>query len=209
MTPSPVRVGACAGVILLVGLAGPALGGDPRTHDGFFLRLSAGGGYGETEIDASGVPFLPGDNLKLSGATGDINLAIGGALKENFLLHGTIWGWAVSGPDVESGGVTETVDANLTMSGVGIGFTWYVMPVNVYFSPSVGLANLSVERDNVTVSTDAGFGLDLTVGKEWWVSDGWGLGLAGGFSWHAVGDGTVDEVWSGPGLGLRFSATMN
>lgn len=207
--PSPVRAGVCAGVILLAGLAGPALSGEPRTHDGFFLRLSAGGGYGETEIDVSGVPFLPGDNLKLSGATGDINFAIGGALKENFLLHGTIWGWAVSGPDVKSGGVTETVDANLIMSGVGIGFTYYVMPVNVYFSPSVGLANLSVERDNVTVSTDAGFGLDLTVGKEWWVGDGWGLGLAGGFSWHSVGDGTVDDVWSGPGVGLRFSATMN
>lgn len=199
-------LGALGWIVVSVG-ATPAVGGEPRTHDGFFLRLSAGGGYGETKI---GLPSsLGGGDLKLSGGAGDVNLAIGGAIKPNLIVHGTLWGWAVSSPDVEVPGASGTADANLTMSAFGVGLTYYVMPVNFYISPSVGISELSIEENNVSYSTDPGFALDATIGKEWWVSDGWALGAAAGFSWHTVSDSDINENWSGPGFGIRFSATMN
>jgi hypothetical protein len=39
-------------------------------------------------------------------------------------------------------------------------------------------------------SSDTGFALDATVGKEWWVGDNWGLGFAGDFTYlSAQGQG--------------------
>jgi hypothetical protein len=51
--------------------------------------------------------------------------------------------------------------------------------------------------------------LDFTAGKEWWVSDGWGLGVAVSAAWFAVEDNEVKESWKGPNLAVLFSATFN
>jgi len=205
MMPSN-RHGALAVSVLALAVvaAAPALAGEPRTHDGFFLRLSAGGGYGQTKVTVFD------EDLKLSGAAGDINLAIGGAVTPNLAVHGTLWGWAVSSPDVELGSASGTAsDATLNMSSYGAGITYYFVPANVYISPSLGLSILSIEEGGESARTDTGFGFDATIGKEWWVSDGWGLGVAGAFTYHSVPDGDIDERWSGPGFAVRFSATYN
>ena len=178
--------------------------GEPQTHDGFFLRLSGGGGYAESSVNS------PIGDVKLSGATGDFNLAIGGVVSPNLAVHGTIWGWTASDPDVEIGSASGSASgASLTMSAFGAGITYYFVPINMYISPSLGFGTLSVEEDNVSASTDTGFALDATLGKEWWVSGGWGIGVAGAFSYHVIPDGAISEDWGGPGFGLRFTATMN
>lgn len=194
-------IGAVGMILLMSNSA--SLAGEARTHDGFLLRLSAGPGYGETSID-------PGEKIKMSGASGDMNIAIGGIVAPNLAVHGTLWGWLVSGPDVEVGSESGTAnDANLSVSFFGGGITYYFMPINIYVSPSIGAAVGSIEEGNTTYETDTGFGLDLTLGKEWWVGDGWALGAAGAYSWHSVGEPNVDDKWSGSAFGVRFSATMN
>jgi hypothetical protein len=89
---------------------------------------------------------------------------------------------------------------------MGGGVTYYIVPANVYLSGSLGLGWLSATEN---VESDVGFGLDITLGKEWWVGGSWGLGLAGAFGYHSVPDGVVDANWSGASFGLRFSATLN
>jgi hypothetical protein len=192
-----------------------SLAGEARTHDGFLLRLSAGGGYAETAIDL--LPFeldtlqTETVNFELSGASGDINFAIGGMVTPNLAVHGTLWGWLVSSPDVKVDGTDAGTldDYTVNMSAYGAGITYYFMPINIYVSPSIGLAILSVEEGGTSASTDTGFAFDATVGKEWWVGDGWGIGVAGAFGWYSVPDGDIDEKWSGPGFAVRFTATMN
>lgn len=177
-------------------------GGLPRTHDGFFLRLSGGGGHASTSIGEGG------SKLEMSGGAADINLAIGGVVSRDLILHGTLFGWAIADPTVKLGSAESSANADLTMSGFGGGITYYFMPVNMYLSPTVGLASLSLDGD-VDGSTDLGFALDLTLGKEWWVGGGWGLGLAGMFGYHSIPEKGVDESWSGTSFAVRFSATMN
>lgn len=186
-------------------------GGEARTHDGFFLRLSAGFASTETKIsDATG-------KLKLSGSAGDVNLAVGGVIAPNLAIHGTIFGWSASDPDAEItvygvGSGSGSISGTVTMSAVGGGVTYYIMPANFYLSGSVGLARLRFDSNTSGVpngDSDSGFALDLTAGKEWWVGRNWGLGAAGDIMIHSVPDGGLPENWAGPSFGLRFTATMN
>jgi hypothetical protein len=183
--------------------------GEARTHDGFLLRLSAGGGVANTQIDS------PLGEYDINGPAGDLNIAIGGMVAPNLAIHGTLWGWAASEPDVDFdvpllGSGSTNLDGTVTLSAFGGGVTYYLMPANLYFSGSIGMGTLAVDGDNFEADSDAGLAFDLTLGKEWWVGDAWGLGLAGGFGYHSVpADEDVDENWSGTSFTLRFSATLN
>jgi hypothetical protein len=191
--------------------AGPAYaGGQPREHDGFFMRLSLGGGSGSANIEEGG------NKAKFNGGAGDMNLAFGGMVSKNLALHGTMWGWGVQDPDADItivglGSGSGTFNGFLAMSAIGPGVTYYLEPANVYFSGSIGIGNLS-GSDDLEGSTDTGFALDATVGKEWWVGNNWGLGFAGDFTYLSAKDKDIvgsSESWGVTGFGLRFSATFN
>jgi len=187
-----------------------ASAGEPRTHDGFFLRLSAGSGSANSKFE------LPGMAEKVSGSgSADLNFAVGAMIRPNLAIHGTMWGWVIENPDVElatTGNPTKTSSLNgdFDMSAYGGGLTYYFMPVNIYLTGSAGFATLTVSgSDNVSTETDNGFALDLGIGKEWWVGKSWGLGFNGGYSYHTVPEHGVSENWSGSGYAIRFSATYN
>ncbi len=200
---------AVAGILLALA-AMPASAGEPRTHDGFFLRLSTGFGAANADIsDATG-------SLEVSGTAGDVNIAVGGMVNPNFALHGTIWGWSLSDPDGKItiagiGSGSGSLAGTVTMGALGVGGTYYFMPYNFYMTGSVGMGSLSASGD-LDGKTKPGFALDATLGKEWWVGDAWGLGLNGGVSYFSSKDDTIigiNENWSGPAFGVRFSATFN
>jgi hypothetical protein len=199
------RVSTATLLVLFTLAAGDALaGGEPRTHDGFFLRLSTGLGMAGSSLDASGGSFEV-DNQ----ASGDANFAIGGTVAPNLILHATMWGWILDEPDVTIGPGSGKYDGFIAMNAFGGGLTYYVMPANVYFSGSVGFGKITLDGGSIEGDTDNGFAMDMTIGKEWWVGDSWGLGIAGGFSYHSVPDDVVDSNWSGVGYALRFTATLN
>ena len=95
------------------------------------------------------------------------------------------------------------------MSGVGAGVTYWFMPVNLYLTGTLGIGTLRVDGGGNSDTSDAGFALEMALGKEWFVSDRWGLGIGAGFTYHAIPDGGIDESWSGTSFTLRFSATFN
>jgi len=208
------RTAACGSALVVLGafaLAGPAnAGGQPRLHDGFFMRLSVGGGSGKASIDENG------NHAELKGGAADMNLAFGGMVSNNLALHGTMWGWGVQDPDASVtlagiGSGAGSLNGTLAMSAIGPGVTYYVMPANVYLSGSIGIGSLTGSKD-LNGSSDTGFALDTTIGKEWWVGDNWGLGFAGDFTYLSAKDKDLvgsTQNWSVTGFGLRFSATFN
>ncbi|HUG38712.1 MAG TPA: outer membrane beta-barrel protein, partial [Candidatus Limnocylindrales bacterium] len=169
---SMMRVAAAFLLAALV--AAPASAGEPRRHDGgFFLRLAPGGGYSRTAIDEAGERFA------FKGPSGSFDLAIGAVVKENLAIHATLGAWAVVDPTVEFFGLEEEVrDTSVTMSMLGGGFTYYFGPSNVYLTASAGAAVLSLEFEGDTEDSDTGIAFDVGLGKEWWVSDRWGLGAS-------------------------------
>jgi hypothetical protein len=170
-----------------------------RDHDGgFFLRLSGGVGGAQTTLE---------DNLRsFSGMSSSTNVAIGGGIFKNFALHATLFGFLIPEPEEEYFGFPVDNDRDIMLSAVGVGVTYYIMPVNIYLSPSIGIGTLSDESGG---GTDVGVALDLTLGKEWWVGGNWGLGVAGAFGFHSVPQIDNDLRWEGFDLDLRFSATLN
>jgi len=207
-TVAGLKIAAAA--LMLAFFSTTSEAGNPREHDGFFLRMSVGGGHADTEIDDE----IGDGEVELSGPAGDYNFAIGGVVGENFALHGTFFGWGVEDPDTEifDGGFVEEgeLEGRISMSAIGGGVTYYLMPVNLYFSGSVGAAQLYFDSDFFGEGdSDWGIAGDFTVGKEWWVGNSWGLGFAGGMSLHSIPDGEFDENWSGKSFALRFSATFN
>jgi len=205
MSRRPILIAAFAAMLVsLLTTADHAAAGDPRTHDGFFLRLSGGGGTARTELD------VPGAKVKMDGGTGDLNFAIGAVVAPNLAIHATVFGWLVSDPTVEVDSLgSGTANGDLDLSAFGAGLTYYFMPANIYVSGSAGIGKLTIDSPSGNAETDNGFVGELTVGKEWWLGNSWGLGLSGSFGFHSIPDGDVDESWKGTSLALRLSATLN
>lgn len=194
---------------LLVVLAVPTLvwAGGPRDHEkGFLLRMVLGGGGAGSKIESGG------ESLDFSGTGFVFDVAVGGTISPNLAIHGSFFGWSISDPDLEaktdSASGTVSTSGNLTMSAFGAGVTYYFMPVNLYLSGNLGFGTLSGDGD-IDGETDMGLALNVMVGKEWWLSNRWGLGVAGSFGYHSLPDKDVDEKWSGTNFALLLSATFN
>ncbi len=174
-------------------------------HDGFYLRLNLG--FGGTSGSLSDY------DLKVSGASGIAEIAIGGVVAENLIIFGEAFAHVITGPTVTLNGDSAQYDTDTSAGAeaLGAGLAYYFMPANVYIAGSVDAFRLFVQHNGEDVAhTDAGVGLHLMVGKEWWVSDGWGLGVALELFGGRVKD-TTDSYgsWTAGTLGLTFSATYN
>ena len=98
------------------------------------------------------------------------------------------------------------------MSFLGIGLTYY-LPINVFLSGSIGLASFNLQDNgddgNIEGSTEEGLGFQVAVGKEWWVSDNWGLGVSAAFTYGSAEDKHDAGDASAYGINVMFSATFN
>jgi hypothetical protein len=191
--------------LLVASLAATAWAG-PRDHDGgFFLRLS--GGYGTVTT----LHDIGETDQEVSARTADVNVAIGGMVTPNLAIHGTLfgWSWFTPHPEISLYGSSETLVSNVSLESIGVGLTYYIMPINTYISGSIGAAGLTFDKGYTRGETDMGPAIDLTMGKEWWVSDSWGLGVAAGFGYHSVPERGEEGDWTGWSLGIRFTSSYN
>jgi hypothetical protein len=183
------------------GLPAPARRAPITHHYGFFFRPDLGIGY----LHAATQSY----DASLYGAAGSLGIAVGGAIDHHNIIAFHIWDLAVSNPTGSTAGVTRPIDGSVGLVVMGPEYTYY-SDDNIYFSLSPGLSQLAFESNGTTSHSSAGFGLRLALGKEWWVSENWGLGLAGHFSFSANQDsGPNPPTWITWGLSVAFSATYN
>lgn len=175
-------------------------------HDGFYLRLQVGGGYTRASV--------LDEDLAIKGGGAGINAEIGGALTRNLILYGKLFGTSAPNPDIEVGDITvegrdESVSHNY--GAVGVGLTYYLMPANVYLSGALAFGQLSITQDGDDVAeTDVGGSLHLGIGKEWWVSKNWGLGVGAELALGRVPEKNNDDVrWNVVNGMVFLSATFN
>jgi hypothetical protein len=178
-------------------------------HTGFFLRLAIGPGYGWAERN-TGVEDIAAYGLGFLFA-----FDIGGAVTENLIVHARISDFVNLGPTFERDGREYDGPDELTLAFIlyGGGLTYYFMPANVYTTVAFGAALGLLELDGDAYSeSDVGFGVDVDLGKEWWVGSEWGLGVAARFSYASVppSSSNADADWlDGIAVGALFSATYN
>jgi len=186
-----------------------------KTHTGFYLSMQTGpafgyingkGEYGDGNQDFS---------LRVSGTGFGLDFQIGGAIKENIILHGTIGFKTIFGPEIDYGTTHVKISQDYSFDElmiVGIGTTYY-MQKNFFLTGNLGIGqfSLSDESSNTTVDTGSGFSYQLKAGKEWWVSSRWALGAAieygGTYTKDTMSD--YEERWQSHRYSVRFTATMN
>lgn len=201
-------IGSIAALTLLLG-AGPAHAqasrGGVHTHDGFFLQMDLGLGGMSTSAEQGG------REVKVSGGAGQFSIGLGGALTPNFILAGQLWGVSAPDPTVKVNGVSlGTQPGSVSVSGIGVQLVYYFMPVNLYLSATPSLTQVTFDDNVSTEDTEVGFGLKLALGKEWWVSDNWAVGLNGQLAFSTNDSKFAGEPSWGTGwFGVAFSATYN
>ena len=184
-----------------------------QEHDGFFLRLAIGPGFGG--YVGSGTAKVANGLVSFSDPTDKgfilgLPFAIGSAVATDLILH---LQFRVDTPPVDESSVRLDVNTGV----VGPGVTRYFMPFNVFVTASVGLAftwyDLASGYDsgNTTHHGDTkyayGVGVEAMVGKEWWVSANWGLGMA--FDANYGYSANEDVTFHTYGMKVLFTATYN
>lgn len=156
----------------------PAAPESGHRHTGLFARLTFGISFVDAGVDTSL------GRLHLSGGGTGGGLALGWAFWENLALQVEAWGAGMVGGTIELGGLAvRDTSTKYNTAALGLGATYWFMPLNLYVSLSVGGALASAERGGTTSESKPGIGLALAVGKEFWIADEWGLGAALGLYW--------------------------
>lgn len=179
-------------------------------HDGFFFRTTIGFGAG-SHVGEGG-----GQKLTLSGAGLQLAFAFGGAISPNVIIFGELDSFSMEGPDVVENGQelgTSASTFSVWNMGIGPGVAYYFDPSNFFLSGSLLATSLSFENEGITTETETGVGFSLKAGKEWWVSNGWALGVVVGalvstakLKENVFGTGAT---WKSQALHVSFSASFN
>ena len=183
-------------------------------HEGFFFRGQAG---------PSSFGAQTGSR-QLSGAGFTLGLAAGHSLRPGLILQLDYLVSFSDGPTYKVDGEEMDRDISALAHGIGPGVTWYTVH-NIYASAGLHASWLRrIETrdtgmvdplgtpilEETNVSTDTGIGASATVGKEWWLSASWALGIALRGYLATVPDSESDDTtWGIHSLALLFSATMN
>jgi hypothetical protein len=181
-----------------------------HSHDGFFLRVTAGLGY----VSASETYGGATDTYSGVGAT--FGAAFGGVIAPNLILFGEFLGTTVTDPHYDISGPnggSGSMSGDMTLFGIGPGIAYYIEPINLYLSGTLAFSETSF-TDNyygTSDSTNWGLGASFAVGKEWWVGRDLGIGLAGQIHLASMSDNVqgYDTRLTATAFSLLFSATYN
>jgi hypothetical protein len=220
---------------LLVAAPRAARAGEAREHDGLYVRLGAGLAYGSDAVSTSNGP--PGYEIKgtAKGFGGATELAVGYTVARGLVVGGGLYSLWFS-PSASSAHVT-VAGVSATASGATIDFdasSFHVLGpfVDYYLDPDEGLhlqgglglswislgdAHLhDANGAGVESQGGTGFGLMLGLGDEWWVSDGWSLGVSARLTMGFLSGQedlplNLSVDWSHTVLApaILFTATMN
>lgn len=184
-----------------------------HTHDGTYVRLQLGGGFIKMSSSQGGL------DVEVSGSGPSFVLGVGGAVSRNLIVYGAIMDTQASQPEIKSGGTTlatGTGESSAGVVGIGPGMAYYFDASNLFLSGTILLSKLVI-NDSVgdkVGESDWGLTAEAQFGKEWWVSDNWGLGLSLQGLLGSMKDKDRDNsgnipTWHSRALSLLFSATYN
>lgn len=148
-------------------------------HKGFLARGQIG--LGVLSYEGLVFPFLL-ESERDAIPAGHLNVDLGYSFSRNWSAH---IGLGSTGGQFRY--ITTTKDAFYRVTWLGLGGSYYFIPANIYIAPTFLSTNLNYDDEALEVnSNDAGSGFQLAIGKEWKISNQWGIGVAmiyTGFQW--------------------------
>ncbi len=152
-------------------------------HTGLLFRLLVGPGFSYTIVDYENADGSSA-SVDSYAATAFFGFALGGFVEPNIAVHLTFDNYFGILPTLSGKNTGDTFpdDSVIYVQNYGIGFTYYFMPSNVYVSASLELSSLFVfdaDESSTFIDDFGGLAGNLMVGREWEVSESWGVGLIG------------------------------
>ena len=151
-----------------------------------------------------------------AGLATDIDVKLGGNVSYNTLLHLTLAGTTKTGT-TNYGDDRDYQNIRVNMALFGLGATHY-FENNIFITASCGISQFHANDDiavfsaivqsNTSQDINTGFGFQVGGGKEWWVSDNWGIGASAALL-YGFASNLADARESSLGITLRLSATWN
>jgi hypothetical protein len=89
---------------------------------------------------------------------------------------------------------TATTSNSLGINSYGAGLSLYLDSINAYISADVGTAKTQLTVTNTQAYSESGLGINVLIGKEWWVSKNWGLGAALFYHYSSMNDVATGSV---------------
>jgi hypothetical protein len=175
-----------------------------KTHKGFYLSMGLGPAFGDIRVLDN-----QSNETKIKGTGTGFDLQIGGAVKENLILHGTMGFKSIYGPTINGQKISGNYSIDESIFGAGM---TYYLPNNFFFTGTIGSGEFSFTDEESSFATDPGFSFQLKAGKEWWVSSRWALGVVieyGATSLNSRSGDGVEEKWNSNRFAVKFSATLN
>jgi hypothetical protein len=180
----------------------------PVQHQGFYLSMGLGPSFGDIKA-TDGINNV----VTVKGNVLSMDLQIGRSIRTNLLLHATVKAHTVISPTVNS--IRFPNSYSFDENFIGAGITRYNRS-NFFATANAGAAFYTFSMPQTSfqptsVSTDAGFSFNIKAGKEWLLSDKWGLGGAIYFSRTSLTnkDPSSTEKWSSNRFGIYVHATFN
>jgi hypothetical protein len=180
-----------------------------ESHEGLYINASLGVGWLHTESHGKN-----GGELVVSGRGTPLALSIGYVFAKNLVLS---WdycylhvGHPSLGDDYSSVGIV-----NLGWEGTGPGARLY-LPLNTFVGGSLLLSKVRINNGNPDDSRyglrwDSEYGITgrVSLGKEFWATDNWGLGLVGEALFGRLPGHDNWPTFSTRGFSLMASSTFN
>ncbi len=174
-----------------------------QTHDGFYARIHAGGGYLTARNGATDV----------TGAQVALGFAVGAVVRPNLAVFADLAFRVAVDPAIRENGVSMPVSgSSFENDSFGAGVTYYLEPMNLYGSAAITGTSVQLydRNDFQLAGSHIGLGFQAMLGKEWWVGREWGLGVAGELSGAWMTDADDGSVhWRSFTYSLVASATYN
>lgn len=175
----------------------------PQSHQGLWVHYEGGASLlsavswsgGRTSLYATGMEHL---------------VAVGGCVVPEFVIHGEAW---VTVPmKVVLAPSSADVPVRAGARGVGMGLLWYGGLSEIFVGVSAGMAWAELgEVQGGEAESVSGIQIRTRLGKEWWVTDELGVGLAlTGGEMAPFGAADPSRVWDQRPvrtLGLDLSVT--
>lgn len=158
-----------------------------RHHDGFYLRLGIGIGFGRVnstgEFGERGSDALVDFDAQYSGIGAAYELLIGGTPGSGVVVGGGFVGQDISDPKVESGFVglsnasSASSDGSLGLLLLGPFIDWFPAPKGgFHVGAMLGIATIGLSSSQTDDDLSDGFGGSLWTGYDFWIGEQWSLG---------------------------------
>ncbi len=170
-----------------------------NARTGFFLRGALG--YGPAvNMNSDELRF------KISGGGVGGVISLGSFLNERLLIYGEAGGYTISNPKMTYLGYTITSSGtSATMSSIGAGLGYYLVPNSVYAGFTLSLSLLTTEASGDKGSTDPGIGFSFQIGKDFPISQKVLLGVAGQASFSTMKDKNDGARWNASAFGIMMT----